>query len=100
MKTALILVGTFVLVLFVALASIASEISWSDKAEDSSSLRQLVGLPSVAIGNLNPSARNPGLEVFCTSLYDTPGGYCAYFAPGVPFITFKMADNITVSGNR
>jgi hypothetical protein len=100
MRTSIILVGTIVLVLFVAASSLASELSWSDKAEESGSLRGLVGLPTVAIGNLNPAARSPGLEVFCTSIYDVPGGYCTYFAPGVPYSSFKMADNITVSGNR
>jgi hypothetical protein len=100
MKTSVILVGTLALVLFVAFSCVASDISWSTKDEDSDSLRQLVGLPTVAIGNLNPAARSPGLEVFCTSIYDVPGGYCNYFAPGVPYSDFKMADNITVSGNR
>ncbi len=43
-----------------------------------------MGLSSVAVGNLNPSARNPGIELLCTGLYDVPGGYCNYFTLGVP----------------
>jgi hypothetical protein len=55
----------------------------------------MAGLPSLAIGNLNPAARNPGLEVLCTSLYDVPGGYCIYFTQGVPQLNLTLACNIT-----
>jgi hypothetical protein len=53
----------------------------------------------VAVGNLNPSARNPGLELLCTGMYDVPGGYCYYNAWGVPFAGFPMATNFTIIGN-
>ncbi len=85
-----------VLTTFVLLACVASEISWSTKESAPDVLRQTVGLPSVAVGNLNPSARNPGLELLCTGLYDVPGGYCSYFALGVPFINFTTAGNFTI----
>jgi len=57
-------------------------------------------LPSLSIGNLNPAARNPELEILCTGLYDVPGGYCNYFTLGVPFINYTMSWNITVSGKN
>ncbi len=93
-KTPLLFVA--VLTTFVLLACVASEISWSTKESAPDVLRQTVGLPSVAVGNLNPSARNPGLELLCTGLYDVPGGYCSYFALGVPFINFTTAGNFTI----
>jgi hypothetical protein len=89
-----------VLLVFILGSCAASEISWSMRdSNDSDALRQLTGLPSVAVGNLNPSARNPGVEVFCTGLYDVPGGYCNYFSMGTPFVDFKMATNFTVTNN-
>ena len=51
-----------VLLVFVSVSCIASESSWSTKENSSDSMRQIIGLPSIAVGNLNPSARNPGLE--------------------------------------
>jgi hypothetical protein len=83
------------LTVFVLLACAASEASWSIRESSPDVLRETVGLPSAAIGNLNPSARNPGLELLCTGLYDVPGGYCSYFSLGVSFINFTMADNFT-----
>ncbi len=77
--TKIIFAVSAVLVIFVFTSCVVSEYSWSTKGNSSDSLRQLVGLPSVAVGNLNPAARNPGLEFLCTSLYDSPGGYCYYF---------------------
>lgn len=100
MKIKTMLVITSTLLIFVSLSCLASEISWSNKENSSDALRNLMGMPSIAIGNLNPSARNPGLEIFCTSLYDSPGGYCNYFAPGVLFVNFTIAANITVSCNK
>ena len=87
-----------VLLTFVFLSAVWSEISWSMKENAPNALRQVVGLPSVAVGNLNPSARNPGLEFLCTGLYDVPGGYCNYFALGVPLINFTLAGNFTIGG--
>jgi hypothetical protein len=97
MRSSTILLGTIGLVIFVAVSCLVSEFQWAEKGEKADSLRQLIGLPSLAVGNLNPSARNPGLELLCTSLYDSPGGYCNYFTFGVSFVPFKIADNITVS---
>ncbi len=88
-----------VLLLFVFVSCLVSEAYWSIKEDNPDPLRQVVGLPSVAVGNLNPSARNPGLELLCTGMYDVPGGYCAYFTSGVPFINFQMATNFTVVKN-
>jgi hypothetical protein len=53
----------------------------------------------VAIGNLNPSARNPGVELLCTGLYDVPGGYCNYFTLGVPSTNFSNPVSFTVVNN-
>jgi hypothetical protein len=85
-----------ILLAFVFISCAASEISWSMKKNNEASLRFVVGLPSVAVGNLSPSARNPGVEVLCTGLYDVPGGYCNYFSMGIPFIGFPMATNFTI----
>ena len=98
MKPRIFVASVAVLMVFVFLSCAASEISWSIKENTPNALRRVVGLPSVAVGNLNPSARNPGLEYLCTGLYDVPGGYCNYFALGVPFINFTMADNFTTGG--
>jgi hypothetical protein len=88
-----------ILLAFVVFSCVASELSWSIKENTSDPLRQTIGLPSVAIGNLNPSARNPGLELLCTGLYDVPGGYCSYFSIGVSFVDFPIASNFTVTKN-
>lgn len=99
MKARIILLAMVGLLIFVFLSCAVSEISWS-QGSSSDSLRQLVGLPSFAVGNLNPSARNPGLELFCTALYDSPGGYCYYFTPGVPLYNLTIYANITKDGNK
>ncbi|MDQ1280346.1 MAG: hypothetical protein QG670_1609 [Thermoproteota archaeon] len=91
---------TIILLAFVFTSCLVSEIVWSTKANSPDTLRQIVGLPSIAIGNLNPSVRNPGLEFFCTSLYDVPGGYCYYFAPGVPATNFTIYCNSIRSDNK
>jgi hypothetical protein len=99
MKSKVLIYVIVVLLAFVLVSCVVSEISWSMKENHIDSLRYVVGLPSVAVGNLSPSARNPGVEVFCTGLYDVPGGYCNYFSMGVPFISFPMASNFTIIGN-
>jgi hypothetical protein len=99
MKTRNLLLGMVGLLIFVFLSCAVSEISWS-QGSSSDSLRQLVGLPSFAVGNLNPSARNPGLEFFCTALYDSPGGYCYYFTSGVPYNNLTIYANITREGAK
>jgi hypothetical protein len=98
MNTKIILLATIGMLVFVALSCFLSESSWSSKENTSNSYLEVTGLSSLATGNLNPSARNPGLEIFCTSLYDFPGGYCSYFAPGVPPDNFRVNVTIAVSG--
>jgi hypothetical protein len=99
MKSKMLIYAIAILLTFVFVSCVLSEISWSMKETHTDSLRYVVGLPSVAVGNLSPSARNPGVEVLCTGLYDVPGGYCNYFSMGVPFISFPMASNFTVISN-
>jgi hypothetical protein len=100
MKGKIILAILVALLAFVLLSCLISQMSWTNKENTPDSLRQLVGLPTIAIGNLNPAVRNPGLELLCTGLYDAPGGYCSYFTDGVPFINFIAAHNFTVSDNK
>lgn len=100
MNLKILLAATVALLIFVSVSCIASEFSWSNRENTQDSARQLIGLPSVAVGNLNPSERNPGLELFCTSLLDSPGGYCYYWAPGVPYINVTIPGNITVSKDK
>ena len=83
------------LIVTIAASCIFSEWSWSIKSSSPDALRRMVGLPSLAIGNLNPAARNPGLEVLCSSFYDVPGGYCSYFTQGVAPLNLTLACNIT-----
>jgi hypothetical protein len=101
MKTRTLLAATAALLAFISISCLTSEFSWSDKTNSPDSLRQQVGLPSITVGNLNPSARNPGLELLCTSLYDVPGGYCYYFAPGISVTNITIiAVNITGSNAK
>ena len=87
--------------IYVSLSCLISEVSWAAKWKTTDSLRELVGLPSLSIGNLSPAVRNPVLEILCTGLYDVPGGYCNYFTLGVSFINCPINWNITVSeGNE
>ncbi len=97
MKNRVILWATVGLLVFVTISCAISEFSWSAQVGKPDALRQAVALPSVAIGNLNPSARNPGLEFFCTSLLDAPGGYCYYFTLGAPVVNFTIFANVTRS---
>jgi len=98
MKNMTILLVAGGLFAIVAISCAVSEISWSTKENVYDPTRKLVGLPSIAIGNLSPSARVPGLEVLCTGFYDAPGGYCGYFTDGVPFIDFPTGGKITLGG--
>lgn len=100
MKNKTMLIATVGLLLFVSLSCVASEVSWSITKNDSDPLRQLVGLPGVAVGNLNPASRVPGLEFMCPALYDSPGGYCYYFAPGVPVTNMTIYANVTLDGTK
>ena len=86
-----------VLLFFVIISCTLSELNWLNKEISSDPVREIVGLPSIAVGNLNPAARNPGLEILCTGLYDSPGGYCSYYTNGVPFIKYTIGGNISVS---
>ena len=89
----------FLLTLLVLICCLASELSWTYKDQEAETLRGIIGLPSLAIGNLSPAARNPGLEMICTSLFDLPGGYCYYYEIGVPFEDNQYFGNITLKGN-
>jgi hypothetical protein len=100
MKLKVLIYAAAILLTFVFVSCAVSEISWSIKENDADSLRYIVGLPSVAVGNLSPAARNPGVEVLCTGLYDVPGGYCNYFSMGVPFINFPMGNITVIEGNK
>ena len=98
-KTRTILSIVVILTLFVLLSSAISELSWASKEQTVDALRRATGLPSLAVGNLNPSARNPGLEILCTSFFDQPGGYCYYYTSGVPFKDQQYFGNITLGGD-
>ncbi|MGE5637868.1 MAG: hypothetical protein ACM3WQ_04090 [Chloroflexota bacterium] len=99
MKNRLILIAVFLLTLTVLVLCVISELSWNLKEQTQEPIRKITGLPSIAIGNLNPAARNPKLEIICTGLYDQPGGYCYYFSTGVPFEDYQYLANITLSGS-
>jgi len=90
--------AVFLMTLLVLILCATSELSWNIKEQTQQPIRTIIGLPSIAIGNLNPTARNPELEIFCTGLYDQPGGYCFYFSTGVPFEDYQYLANITLSG--
>jgi hypothetical protein len=51
-----------------------SELGWASRTYDST-LRETIGLPSIAVGTNYEGTRNPLLEIFVRSLYDVPGGY-------------------------
>jgi len=87
-------------IVFNLIACVQSEMSWTNKENSPQPLRQVVGLPNIAVGNLNPAARSPGLEVLCISFYDVPGGYCHYFAPGAPYSVLPRSKNLTRSGGE
>jgi hypothetical protein len=93
-STLMILVALLVAIVFTSYA--LSELEWIRKERTPDPLRRLTGLPSLAVGNLSPSARNPGFELLCTGLYDVPGGYCNYFTDGVPFINYRSGANVTL----
>jgi len=99
LKARTILILTALLLTAVLALCAINEITWRSRERSQDPLRQVLGLPSVAIGNLSPAARNPGLELLCTGMYDTPGGYCSYFTDGVPFINFKSGGNVTLDGD-
>jgi len=90
------LLAITIMMTLVAACCVASEVYWENKQNVADQTRELVGLPSIAVGNLSPSSRNSGLEILCTGLYDNPGGYCAYFTSGVPSTGFPAGGNITV----
>ena len=97
MKKPLIFVLISGLIVFISVSCLLSEYSWAVRENSGDNFRAEMGLSSIVVGNLNPSARNPGLEILCTGLFDDPGGYCYYFSPGVPYVPSTF-ENITVSG--
>ena len=66
-------------------SSLHSELQWKwkDELDGTNDIRRLVGIPSIAVGTLSPAQRNPMVEMYCTSFYDAPGSYCAYYTTGV-----------------
>jgi hypothetical protein len=76
---AITLILPIIVLSFFAVNNLAIE--RTDKQTDN--LRKVLGFPSLAIGNLNPASRQPGLEIFCTSIYDVPGSDCHYFTYGI-----------------
>jgi hypothetical protein len=83
------------LIMFVTTISIATldeqvHVSYRDNSQAKVDLRQVIGLPSIAIGTSQGATRNPLLEVYCTSLYDLPGGYC--YAIAATFVDTPMRD--------
>jgi hypothetical protein len=99
LKSRNILIILAILLTVVFTSCYFNEIAWRNKENTLDPVRLSLRMSSLAIGNLSPSARNPGLEFFCTGLYDTPGGYCSYFTDGVPFINFRFGGNITLGVN-
>jgi hypothetical protein len=99
MKNRTMLMIVVLLPSLVLVSCVLNEMAWLNKEKSPDPLREVLGLPSIAVGNLNPAARNPGLELFCTGLYDTPGGYCNYFTDGVPFLSFRSSGNVTLEEN-
>ena len=99
MKKPSIVLVCLALIAFIAASCLLSEYSWSNRENSPDKARELTGLSSVAVGNLNPAARNPGLEFLCTGLFDDPGGYCYYFTDGVPFV-LSTFQNTTVSRTK
>jgi len=65
-----------VVVIFLAAVSEQSQTTTRSTELARTGLRDLIGLPSIAIGTGYGATRNPLLEIYCTSLYDLPGGYC------------------------
>ena len=51
------------LLLFVAILGfyVRNESAWATRESEPQIIQQIVGLPSVAVGNLSPAARVPGL---------------------------------------
>jgi len=99
MKTRTILLAVVILPSIILIGCVVNEIGWLSKEQSRPEFHRVLGLPSIAVGNLNPALRNPGLELFCTGTYDVPGGYCSYYTNGVPFNDFEYLANITLSGN-
>jgi hypothetical protein len=71
-----LLLPVLAIILTAALVSVSvySESQWSMRKYDRA-LREVVALPSIAIGTNYEGTRNPLIEVFVRSLYDVPGGY-------------------------
>jgi hypothetical protein len=60
-----------------------SELGWASRTYDST-LRETIGLPSIAVGTNYEGTRNPLLEIFVTSSFiDTPMRQ-GYFRENVP----------------
>ena len=66
-------------------SSFYSELQWNQKTQSdrTNDIRRVVGIPGIAVGTLSTAQRNPMVEMYCTSFYDAPGSYCAYYTTGV-----------------
>ena len=81
------------LLLLIMTATVQSELYWRDVTSNprpQDPIRALMGLPSLAIGTTSSATRNPILETFCTSLYDSPGGYC--YVVAASFVETPLKD--------
>ncbi len=71
------IVAVMAIALTVAISAISfvDEAGWRDGGGSAMAIREVVGLPSIAIGTNYEGTRNPLLEMYVRPLYDIPGGY-------------------------
>ena len=83
---------TLILTVLVLLSCLFNELYWESSIQNpvKADVRKTIGLPSIAIGTNYGATRNPLLEVYCTALYDMPGGYCYIFIAS--FVGWPMQD--------
>jgi hypothetical protein len=77
-KIDLLPLAALILTLMVFAFCFVNELNWVVLEQNPvrQTVREVIGLPSIALGTNYGATRNPLLEVYCTSLYDIPGGYC------------------------
>ncbi len=84
---------TLILMSFLIVAYVLNEQDWSKKrVSEENEIRAIIGLPSIALGTKYGATRNPLLELYCTSLYDLPGGYC--YIMSASFIDTPLRDPV------
>jgi len=80
-KLYLLPLAALILTIFVLALAAYSEQEWkAERPPEDITFRETLGLPSIALGTNYGATRNPLLEVYCTSLYDMPGGYCYIYS--------------------